>query len=106
MLGGGARRMAHFLGLVGGDTHITINGSTAEELLEAEPKLEAMLLDEPDKAVVAELLENCPDFKKSWTPDGMPEEEFEQYAPLTFFRDMFVKGWNGLIEICRKAREE
>ena len=39
LLGGGARGTHHFTEMVGGALHVTINWSTAEEIIQADPPL-------------------------------------------------------------------
>jgi len=104
MLGGGARGPHHFTEFVGGSIHITINWSTARDLLEANapviPRMDTPLV----KEVVDELCQKLPDFRKAFLDDGLTNQEFKDFEPLQYFRGMFIKGWDTLVQNIRDRR--
>ncbi|MBU8902452.1 MAG: hypothetical protein KOO69_06910, partial [Victivallales bacterium] len=103
MLGGGARELKHFTGIVGGDAHVTINWSTAAELIEEDMPLESKIDLEAPTEVVEELLAKLPDFKKAYEEDGLSVDEFAQYGPVQLFRNSFLNGWYTLLAaICKR----
>lgn len=106
MLGGGARNTSHFTGLVGGNMHITINWSTAVQILDENPPIQDTLSLETENRVIEELLNKLPDFRCSWLEDGMDMTEFKDYGPVRFFRDMFLDGWNKLLDSISSQRRE
>jgi transaldolase len=106
MLGGGARGAHHFTEMVGGSIHITINWSTAQELLEANPPVVPRMNAQVPQEVVEELCEKLPDFRKAWFEDRMSIEEFENFGPLQYFRGMFVKGWDTLLHTIKERRQD
>jgi transaldolase len=106
MLGGGARGTHHFTEMVGGSIHITINWSTAQELLEANPPVIPRMNAQIRQDVVEELCRKLSDFRKAWFEDGMPIEEFEDFGPLQYFRGMFVKGWDTLLHTIEERRQD
>jgi transaldolase len=93
MLGGGARGMHHFTEMVGGDVHVTINWSTAVEIMEAGTEVQPRMEAETPGAVIEELLDKVPDFRKAYKDDGLAVEEYAEYGPVQFFRNAFLKGW-------------
>jgi transaldolase len=104
LLGGGARGTHHFTDFVGADIHITINWSTAEEILAANtPVVERMSLETPAR-VIAELEEKLPDFRKAWREGGLAIEDFAEFGPVQRFRNQFIRGWNQMLEGIREER--
>jgi transaldolase len=93
MLGGGARNLGHFTEMVGGDVHITINWSTAQQIIDAGTPLVSRMDAETDQSVVDELYEKLPDFRKAYDVDGLSLDEFAGYGPVQLFRNAFLKGW-------------
>jgi len=105
MLGGGARGLHHFTELVGGDLHVTINWSTAQEIIEADPPIEQRIDAECSQEVIDELSDKFSDFRKAIEPDALPIEEFEDYGPVQCFRNMFLKGYQQLLDECASRRK-
>jgi len=93
MMGGGARETYHFTGLIGGKVHVTINWSTADEILKSGIKVESRLDEETPAAVIDELRLKFPDFRKAYDDDGLLPGEFAAYGPVQLFRNAFLKGW-------------
>jgi len=56
--------------------------------------------------VVDELCEKLPDFRKAYFEDGLAIEEFADFAPLQYFRNIFVKGWDTLLGAVREQRTQ
>ena len=104
LLGGGARGTHHFTEMVGGALHVTINWSTAEEIIKADPPIASRIDAQAAPAVVDELCDKSSDFRKAYQDDGLSIEEFADFAPLQFFRNMFVKGWDTLADTVREQR--
>jgi transaldolase len=105
MLGGGARSTRHFTDFVGGDIHVTINWSTARELIEWDPPVVSRIDVETPQTVLAELTERLPDFRRAGEVGGLPVEEFADFGPLRFFRNSFVAGYERLLaEIAARRR--
>ena len=105
-LGGGARGTHHFTEMVGGAVHITINWSTAQELIEANPPVTSRMDAQVPQLFIDELLAKLPDFRKAYLDEGLATEEFQEYGPLLYFRNMFVKGWDTLVESIRERRHK
>lgn len=92
MLGGGARGMHHFTEMVGGDVHVTINWSTAQEIMDASIPVVSRIEAEASQSVVDELCDKFVDFRRAYYEDGLQVEEFADYGPVQFFRNAFLKG--------------
>ncbi|HTX53305.1 MAG TPA: transaldolase family protein [Candidatus Baltobacteraceae bacterium] len=104
MLGGGARGTYHFTEFVGGAMHITINWSTAEELIAANPPV-ASRIDAPTPAeVVHELRAKVPGFRRAYDDDGLAAKEFKDFGPLMYFRAMFLNGYARLLDEVAERR--
>jgi transaldolase len=107
MLGGGARSLAHFTGMVGLDMDVTINWSgTADELERRDGPVEDHRGDREPRETVAKLRALLPDFRRAWDDGGLPLEEFAEFGPVALFRGMFVEGWRKLLDIIRQRRDE
>ena len=106
LLGGGARGIQHFTEFVGGDFHITINWSTAAELLATNPPVVARIDAPTPKEIVEELRAKVPGFRRAYDEDGLTVEEFADFGPLMFFKTMFLNGYARLLDevVERRAR--
>jgi transaldolase len=56
--------------------------------------------------VIDELCDKLPDFRRAYHEDGLAVEEFADFAPLQYFRRMFVEGWDTLVECVREERSK
>jgi transaldolase len=101
LLGGGARELKHFTGLVGGDWHVTINWKDAAALLKQNPPVDRAFEAETPAAVIAELCEKLPDFRQAWDENGLAIGEFAHYGPVQRFRRQFIHGWDELLAAIR-----
>lgn len=101
MLGGGVRNNGHFTDFVGGDMHITINWSTAVQLIDQNLPVEKTIDRVIPEAVIGELLEKLPNFRRAWEEDGLPVSEFANYGPVMLFRTQFMNGWSRLYDEVR-----
>ena len=104
LLGGGARGAHHFTDYVGGEFHITINWSTAEEILALNPPVSSRISIETPREVIAELEGKLPDFRKAWREGGLAVEEFAEYGPVQRFRNQFIRGWNQMLDTVKEER--
>ena len=97
MLGGGARGTHHFTEFVGGDVHITINWSTAQEIMDAGTPVTSRIEVETPQSEIDELVEKFDDFRKAWSEDELSVDQFAEYGPVQLFRNAFLKGWHLLL---------
>jgi transaldolase len=93
MLGGGARDNYHFTEMVGGDVHVTINWSTAEDIIRKDPPLTSRIDVETPLEIIDELAAKFVAFRQAYDDDGLAVEEYAEYGPVQLFRNAFIKGW-------------
>ncbi len=103
LLFGGARTMIDFTGLVGAASAATINYSTVEEILAADPPIEGTIHAPVDEGIVRRL-DVFPDFRKALAPRGLEPEEFAEFGPVQHFRNNFLDGWNSVLAGVADAR--
>ncbi len=104
LLGGGARNLTHFTEFVGGDFHITINWSTAEELIRLYPPVESRIDTPTPREVVEELAAKLPGFRRAYEEDGMKPDEFADFGPVMLFKTMFLNGYIRLLDEIAEVR--
>lgn len=97
MLGGGARVTEHFTEFVGGDVHITINWSTADELIRADRPVVSRIDAATPPKIIDELCEKLPDFRRAYEEDGLALDQFAGFGPVQLFRNNFIEGWYRLL---------
>lgn len=103
LLFGGARKMIDFTGLVGAASAATINYSTVQEILAADPPIEDTIHAPVDNRIVKRL-EVFPDFRKALAPRGLEPEEYAEFGPVQHFRNNFLAGWNSVLAAVADAR--
>ncbi len=97
MMGGGAREMRHFTGLIGANVHITINWSTVREIIDAAPPVTSTIDEHIPEEVIDELRAKFPDFRRAWDNDGLLPGEYAAWGPVQLFRNAFLAGWYRLL---------
>lgn len=106
LLFGGSRSPIDFTGLVGGGMATTINWSTAEQLLASGPEVAATIDAPVDPAIERTLREAFANVRSALDPDGLHEDDFADFGPVRYFRDIFVAGWDTLLTAVRTVRAE
>jgi transaldolase len=107
LLYGGARTTEDLTGLVGGPHAATVNWSTFEEVLEADPERRMTVGDPPPADILESLTATFDDFRRALDIDGLEVEEFEGFGPVQHFRDAFIAGWTAVrdeVGVQRSAR--
>jgi transaldolase len=102
LLFGGARTMRDFTGLVGAASAATINYSTVDEILAADPEVEDTIHAPVDAAMVSRL-DVFEDFRRAIDLDGLEPEEFESFGPVQHFRNNFRAGREALLASVAEA---
>lgn len=96
LLGGAFRNHLPWSQLVGGDIVLTIPPSW-QRLLEASGMEVRPRIDEPvDGAIVAELLDAIPDFRRAYEPDGLGPAELEAYGAAVRTLRQFIAAYHDL----------
>jgi len=104
-IGGGVRGLQHFTEMVGGDVCITMNWQGhAEELLKLDQPVVARLFNPVQDHVLDELLTKVPAFFQAYMENGLTVDEYEEYGPVRYFRDMFISAWAHALERIAQRR--
>ncbi|MHB1134780.1 MAG: transaldolase family protein [Chloroflexota bacterium] len=106
LLVGGASTTNYFTEYVGGDMDVTMNWSEVKALLEADPPAQSRLLTPAPAALLAELTEKLPDFRRSYYEDALAPTDYPGYGPLNFFRQMFVDAYSRFVAAVAHRRQE
>jgi transaldolase len=105
MIGGGARKLADFTELVGGDLTVTINWKgTAEELIRTHPPVVSRIGEPVDPAVTELLRRELPGYAEAWEEDGLKPPQFFEYGGVELFRNGFIKSWRELLAAVGEER--
>lgn len=97
-IGGGARGLHHFTEMVGADAVVTINWKgTADKLIEMDQPVVSRFFNPTPFAVVDELAEKIPDFRKAYFLNEITPEEYEDYGPVVLFRSQFEDAWKNAV---------
>ena len=105
-IGGGVRGLQHFTEMVGGDVCITMNwGGHADKLLELDQPVVARLFNPVQDHVLDELLAKVPAFRQAYMEDGLTVDEYEEYGPVRYFRDMFISAWQNTLKLIQERRK-
>ncbi|MEX0331022.1 MAG: transaldolase family protein [Puniceicoccaceae bacterium] len=103
-IGGGVRGLHHFTEMVGGDVNITMNWSDILKLMEADQPVVSRLFNPSQPAVLETLLDTLPQFRQAYFENGLKIEEYEEYGPVDFFRQSFIKAWNNALGVIAERR--
>jgi len=104
LMGGGARSLLHFTGLVGGDLAVTLNWTTMEELIAGDGQVRSRIGDPSSQSVVDELCRKLPNFLRAYEEQGLAIEEYEDFGPVVLFRTMFLNGYTRLLDAVADRR--
>ena len=104
-IGGGARGLHHFTEMVGANASITINWKgTAEELLKLDLPVVSRFLQPTPHEVVDELTEKLEDYRKAYYINSIEPDEYEEFGPVTLFREMFEDAWKKTVDLIAAMR--
>jgi transaldolase len=96
LLAAAYRNTLHWTELVGGEVTLTMPFAWQQKFdasgIEPEPRMDVPV----DPAIVAELLEKIPDFRRAYEPDGMTADEFESFGPSARTLRAFIKSYHDL----------
>ena len=101
LLAAAYRHRLHWTELVGGDVSLTLpypwQGRFNASGIAPQPRM-----DEPvDPALIADLYDRIPDFRRAYEPDGMTPDEFESYGASARTLRAFVKSYHDLMGAIR-----
>jgi transaldolase len=101
LLSAAYRHRLHWTELVGGDIVMTLTHAWQVRFNESgivpRPRI-----DEPvDPAIVDELLERIPDFRRAYEPDGLAIDEFDGYGATVRTLRQFIRSYHDLVGAVR-----
>ena len=103
LLFGGARTMLDFTGLVGAASASTINYSTVEEIIAADPKVDDTIHAAVSPEIIA-ALGVFDDFRRAMQLGSLSPEDFAPFGPVQHFRDNFLSGWHAVLAAIADTR--
>ncbi len=104
-IGGGARGLHHFTEMVGADCVVTINWSgTADALIQNDPPVVSRFFNPVPAAVIDELIEKIPDFKRAYCINEISPDDYEEYGPVVLFRSSFESAWQNCLKLIASER--
>ncbi len=104
-IGGGARGLHHFTEMVGANAVVTINWvGTAADLIEQDPVVvQRFQMPVPD-AVLDELVDKLPDFRRGYFVNNITPSEYEDFGPVVLFRSQFESAWKNALKYIADSR--
>lgn len=101
LLAAAYRHRLHWTELVGGDVAMTMPHAWQVRFNKSgivpEPRMDVPV----DPAIVDDLLERVPDFRRAYEPDGMRPEEFEAFGASVRTLRSFIKSYHDLMAAVR-----
>jgi transaldolase len=105
-ISGGARTLDDFYEMVGGDVCVTMNwNGSCDKLIEADVPVISRLFNPVQPMVLDQLQVKLPQFNQAFNEGGLTTEEFEEYGPVMYFRDSFIKSWVSAVELVSQVRK-
>ncbi|HWT81567.1 MAG TPA: hypothetical protein VN648_22475, partial [Candidatus Methylomirabilis sp.] len=74
------------------------------EILALNPPVTNRISIETPPAVIAELEEKLPDFRKAWREGELAVDQFAEYGPVQRFRNQFIQGWTQMLDTIKEER--
>lgn len=90
------RHRLHWTELIGGDIVMTMTHSWQVRFNESGLEPRPRFAEPVDAAIVAELLERLPDFRRAYEPDGMAVAEFADFGPTVRTLRGFIGSYHDL----------
>ena len=103
-IGGGARGLHHFTEMVGANASITINWSSAEELINLDLPVKTDFSQPTPHEAVDELTEKLEDYRKAYYINAIKPDEYETFGPVALFRNIFEDGWKKALDLIASLR--
>jgi transaldolase len=102
LLGAAFRHHMHWFEFIGGDIILTIPYSWQVQLNKSDIAVtERFSHSVPDDAL-RELLQNFPDFRRAYEPDGLSIAEFDTFGPTVRTLRAFISSYHDLVSIIRE----
>jgi transaldolase len=102
LLAAAYRHHLHWSELIGGDVILTIPYQWQRWFNDSKVEVKERMADPVDPAIVEELYDRIPDFRKAYDIDGMSEAEFDSYGATVRTLRGFIASHHELIRVVRE----
>ena len=102
LLAAAYRHHLHWSELIGGDVVLTIPSKWQKLFNASKVEVQHRMDDPVDPAIVDELYERVPDFRKAYDEDGMTIEDFDQYGATVRTLRGFIFSQHELTQVIRE----
>lgn len=102
LLAAAYRHHLHWSEFIGGNVVLTIPSSWQKLFNASQVEVKPRINDPVDPAIVSELYERIPDFRKAYDEDGMTVSEFDSYGATVRTLRGFIASYHELIQLIRE----
>lgn len=102
LLAAAYRHHLHWSELIGADAILTIPSKWQKLFNASQVEVKERMQDPVDPAIIDELYERIPDFRKAYDVDGMTVEEFDTYGATVRTLRGFIGSYHELIRVIRE----
>lgn len=103
LLAAAYRHHLHWSEFIGGDVILTIPSKWQKLFNNSQVEVKPRMDDPVDPAIIDELYERIPDFRKAYDEDGMTVPEFDTYGATVRTLRGFIGSYHELIQVIREA---
>jgi len=102
LLAAAYRHHLHWSEFIGGDVILTIPSNWQKLFNNSQVEVKPRMGDPVDPAIVKELYERIPDFRKAYDEDGLTAAEFDTYGATVRTLRGFIGSYHELIQVIRE----
>ena len=102
LLAAAYRHHLHWSELIGADAILTIPSKWQKLFNASEVEVKERIDDPVDPAIIAELTERIPDFRRAYEPDGLTHAEFDTFGATVRTLRGFIGSYHELIRVIRE----
>ncbi len=102
LLAAAYRHHLHWSEFIGGDIVLTIPSQWQKLFNASKVEVKPRMANPVDPAIIAELYDRIPDFRKAYDEDGMTVEEFDTYGATVRTLRGFIGSYHELIQVIRE----
>ncbi|MCB9421722.1 MAG: transaldolase family protein [Ardenticatenaceae bacterium] len=102
LLAAAYRHHLHWSEFIGGDVVLTIPSKWQKLFNKSQVEVKPRMDDPVDPAIIQELYDRIPDFRKAYDEDGMTVEEFDTYGATVRTLRGFIASYHELIQVIRE----
>lgn len=101
LLAAAYRHHLHWSELIGGDIILTLPFLWQKRFNASAVEVKARMDDPVDPAIIAELCDRIPDFRRAYDEDGIPVQDFDTYGATVRTLRQFIGAYHELIGVIR-----